>query len=241
MERIQKILSAAGLCSRRQAEQYIAQGRVTVNGAVASLGAQADPEADRIMLDGTPVSCAARKVYLMLNKPQGYVSATFDKHYKVVTDLIDDEYNHFEPFVVGRLDIDTLGLLILTNDGDFCHNMLSPKHKVPKTYLVESEKEITPSDIKILENEMDLGDFTTMGAKVKIISDDFKKCELTIYEGKFHQVKRMFEKIENKVIYLKRLSMGPFMLDDNLKEGSFRPFTKEELGFVLNYKNERIN
>lgn len=239
--RLDKFLSHQTNYSRKELKDFIKKGKCLVNGVIKKdSSVHIDENKDKVILNGKEI-IYSKYIYLMLNKPQGYVSATFDKHYKVVTDLIDDEYNHFEPFVVGRLDIDTLGLLILTNDGDFCHNMLSPKHKVPKTYLVESEKEITPSDIKILENEMDLGDFTTMGAKVKIISDDFKKCELTIYEGKFHQVKRMFEKIENKVIYLKRLSMGPFMLDDNLKEGSFRPFTKEELGFVLNYKNERIN
>lgn len=239
--RLDKFLSTSTKYSRKELKDLIKKGKCFVNGALQKdASVHIDENKDEIFLNGEKI-IYTKYIYLMLNKPSGYVSATFDKHYKVVTDLIDDEYKHFEPFVAGRLDIDTVGLLILTNDGDFCHNILSPKKEIAKTYYVESEKEITSSDIKILEDKMDLGDFTTMGAKVKILSPDFKKCELTIYEGKFHQVKRMFEKIDNKVLFLKRLSMGPFKLDDKLTQGESRPFTKEELEFVLEFKNERIN
>lgn len=226
--RLDKFLSDASPMGRREIKQHIKKGMVSVNGnAVKDPGTYVDETKDEVAFCGEVISYK-KFVYLMLNKSEGYVSATYDKHYKVVTDLVDEEYAHFEVFPVGRLDIDTHGLLLLTNDGDLAHKLLSPKSHVPKTYYVKSEKEVTDEDIKAFEEGIDLGDFKTIGGKCEIISDDKKECNLSIFEGKFHQVKRMFEAVGNKVTYLKRISMGSLTLDESLDEGNLRELTEEE-------------
>ncbi|MBE7050393.1 MAG: rRNA pseudouridine synthase [Ruminococcaceae bacterium] len=226
--RLDKFLSDASPMGRKEIKQHIKKGMVSVNGnVIKDPGTYVDETKDEVAFCGEVISYK-KFVYLMLNKPEGYVSATYDKHYKVVTDLVDEEYAHFEVFPVGRLDIDTHGLLLLTNDGDLAHKLLSPKSHVPKTYYVKSEKEVTDEDIKVFEEGIDLGDFKTIGGKCEIVSDDKKECYLTIFEGKFHQVKRMFEAVGNKVTYLKRISMGGLTLDESLGEGDLRELTDDE-------------
>jgi len=165
-------------------------------------------------------------IYLMLNKPQGYISATNDKMHPTVIDLVPEEFMHYETFPVGRLDIDTEGLLLLTNDGSLSHNLLSPKKHVAKIYFAQVLNEVTSDDITAFENGIELEDFTTLPAKLRQSDDGYL---VTIYEGKFHQIKRMFEAIGNKVTYLKRIKMGGLSLDESLELGEIREITKEEM------------
>ena len=209
-QRIDKILSNLGYGSRSELKKFCKNGLVKVNGKVINNpGVQVDVENDEIIFDGEKVTYK-EFIYLMLNKPDGYISATFDKRDPIVLDLIDKEDLVFEPFPVGRLDKDTEGLLVLTNDGQLAHRVLSPKKHVPKTYYAKIEGIVTEEDIKAFAKGVTLDDgYETMPAELIILkSDEISEIELTIHEGKFHQVKRMFESVDKKVIYLKRLSMG---------------------------------
>ena len=213
-QRIDKILSNLGYGSRSELKKFCKNGLVKVNGKVINNpGVQVDVENDEIIFDGEKVTYK-EFIYLMLNKPDGYISATFDKRDPIVLDLIDKEDLVFEPFPVGRLDKDTEGLLVLTNDGQLAHRVLSPKKHVPKTYYAKIEGIVTEEDIKAFAEGVTLDDgYETMPAELIILkSDEISEIELTIHEGKFHQVKRMFESVDKKVIYLKRLSMGKLNL-----------------------------
>ena len=196
-------------------------------------GVQVDSESDDIRFNGEKI-VYREFVYIMLNKPDGYISATFDKYDPIVLDLIDQSYLVFEPFPVGRLDKDTEGLLVLTNDGQLAHRVLSPKKHVPKTYYAKIQGKVTEEDILAFEKGVILDDgYETMPSQLKILkSDDMSEIELTIHEGKFHQVKRMFESVGKKVVYLKRLSMGKLMLDENLGLGEYRELTDEEVKLI---------
>ena len=227
--RVDKLLSNVGVASRAELKKYCKQGLISVNGKVINNpGVQVDVENDEIIFDGEKVTYK-EFIYLMLNKPDGYISATFDKRDPIVLDLIDKEDLVFEPFPVGRLDKDTEGLLVLTNDGQLAHRVLSPKKHVPKTYYV-----VTEDDIKAFAKGVTLDDgYETMPAELVILkSDEISEIELTIHEGKFHQVKRMFESVDKKVIYLKRLSMGKLQLDKNLALGEYRELTDEEIKMI---------
>ena len=224
-------LSNLGYGSRSELKKFCKNGLVKVNGKVINNpGVQVDVENDEIIFDGEKVTYK-EFIYLMLNKPDGYISATFDKRDPIVLDLIDKEDLVFEPFPVGRLDKDTEGLLVLTNDGQLAHRELSPKKHVPKTYYTKIEGIVTEEDIKAFAKGVTLDDgYETMPAELIILkSDEISEIELTIHEGKFHQVKRMFESVDKKVIYLKRLSMGKLQLDKNLALGEYRELTDEEL------------
>ena len=226
--RLDKFLSNSGKGSRKDIKQLLKTGSVTVNGKVVNDGSVHIIETeDEIAVDGIKV-IYQKYIYLMLNKPQGYVSAVYDKHLPVVTDLVDKEYSHFEVFPVGRLDIDTEGLLILTNDGALCHRVLSPKSHIDKTYYVKTLLPLKESDKAAFKEGVTLDDgYKTMSAHLVITGE--RECTLTICEGKFHQVKRMMEAIGNKVVYLKRISMGSLCLDENLPLGKIRPLTQEEI------------
>lgn len=229
--RIDKILSNIGYGSRAEIKKYCKQGMISVNGKnINNPGIQVDPENDKILFNGEEVNYR-EFVYIMLNKPDGYISATFDKHDPIVLDLIDSSYYVFEPFPVGRLDKDTEGLLVLTNDGQLAHRILSPKKHVPKTYYAKIEGIVTEEDIVAFSKGVMLDDgYETMPSQLKILkSDEISEIELTIHEGKFHQVKRMFESVGKKVVYLKRLSMGKLVLDKNLELGEYRELTEEEI------------
>jgi len=233
-QRIDKILSNLGYGSRSELKKLCKSGLVKVNGKVINNpGIQVDVENDEILFDGEKV-VYKEFIYLMLNKPDGYISATFDKRDPIVLDLIDKEDLIFEPFPVGRLDKDTEGLLVLTNDGQLAHRVLSPKKHVPKTYYAKVEGVVTEEDVKAFAEGVTLDDgYETMPAELEILkSDDISEIALTIHEGKFHQVKRMFESVGKKVVYLKRLSMGKLKLDEGLALGEYRELTEEEVKMI---------
>ena len=232
--RVDKLLSNVGVASRAELKKYCKQGLISVNGKVINNpGVQVDSESDDIRFNGEKI-VYREFVYIMLNKPDGYISATFDKYDPIVLDLIDHSYLVFEPFPVGRLDKDTEGLLVLTNDGQLAHRVLSPKKHVPKTYYAKIQGKVTEEDILAFEKGVILDDgYETMPSQLKILkSDDMSEIELTIHEGKFHQVKRMFESVGKKVVYLKRLSMGKLKLDESLGLGEYRELTEEEVKLI---------
>ncbi|MEW9077286.1 pseudouridine synthase [Terrisporobacter glycolicus] len=232
--RIDKILSNLGYGSRAEIKVYCKKGLVKVNDKVISNpGTQVDTDDDKIEFNNEVVRYR-EFVYIMMNKPDGYLSATFDKRDPIVLDLIDASYLTFEPFPVGRLDKDTEGLLVLTNDGQLAHRVLSPKKHVPKTYYAKIEGIVTEEDVKAFEKGVTLDDgYETMPSQLKILeSGETSEIELTIHEGKFHQVKRMFESVSKKVVYLKRLSMGKLKLDETLDLGEYRELTDEEVKLI---------
>ena len=232
--RVDKLLSNVGVASRAELKKYCKQGLISVNGKVINNpGVQVDSESDDIRFNGEKI-VYREFVYIMLNKPDGYISATFDKYDPIVLDLIDQSYLVFEPFPVGRLDKDTEGLLVLTNDGQLAHRVLSPKKHVPKTYYAKIQGKVTEEDILAFEKGVILDDgYETMPSQLKILkSDDMSEIEHTIHEGKFHQVKRMFESVGKKVVYLKRLSMGKLKLDESLGLGVYRELTEEEVKLI---------
>ena len=232
--RVDKLLSNVGVASRAELKKYCKQGLISVNGKVINNpGVQVDSENDDVRFNGEKI-VYREFVYIMLNKPDGYISATYDKYDPIVLDLIDQSYLVFEPFPVGRLDKDTEGLLVLTNDGQLAHRVLSPKKHVPKTYYAKIQGKVTEEDILAFEKGVILDDgYETMPSQLKILkSDDMSELELTIHEGKFHQVKRMFESVGKKVVYLKRLSMGKLKLDESLKLGEYRELTEEEVKLI---------
>ncbi|MFL8711779.1 pseudouridine synthase [Clostridioides sp. GD02377] len=233
-QRIDKILSNLGYGSRSEIKKYCKQGSVVVNGSeVSNPGTQVDTENDEILFNGEEV-IYREYIYLMMNKPDGYISATTDKYDPTVLDLIDLSYLAFEPFPVGRLDKDTEGLLVLTNDGKLSHRVLSPKKHVPKTYYAKIDGVVTEEDVEAFLEGVVLDDgYKTMPSQLNILkSDDESEIELIIHEGKFHQVKRMFESVGKKVVYLKRLSMGNLKLDESLELGEYRELTDEEVKMI---------
>ncbi len=234
-QRLDKLLGHMGHGSRSEIKAFVKQGRVLVNGkAVKDSGLQVDPEHDEVVFDGQRVQYR-EFIYIMMHKPAGVISATEDAREKTVIDLLLPEHAAFAPFPVGRLDKDTEGLLLLTNDGQLAHRLLSPKKHVPKTYFAEIDGRVTEADIVQFGEGVTLDDgYKTLPAKLSVIDcreeDGWwrSRIELTITEGKFHQVKRMFEAVGKKVTYLKRLSMGTLMLDPSLPQGAVRELTDEE-------------
>lgn len=233
--RIDKLLSNMGFGSRKEVKQLLKKGVVRVNAeAIKDATLHINTEKDEVTVLGERV-VYKEFIYLMMHKPQGVLSATEDKHDQTVIDLLDTDSQHFEPFPVGRLDKDTEGFLLLTNDGKLAHNLLSPKKGVPKTYYAHIEGVVTEEDVERFAEGVILDDaYLTKPGKLKILkSADVSEIELTITEGKFHQVKRMFAAVDKQVVYLKRLSMGPLSLDENLPLGSYRELTEEELNLLL--------
>jgi len=227
--RADKFLSNSGLGSRKEIKALIKSGAVLIDGnSLKDASVQIDENNDIVTVNGEEI-VFKEFIYLMLNKPQGYVSAVFDKKLPVVTELVPEKYAHYEVFPVGRLDIDTEGLLILTNDGALTHRLLSPKKHVDKTYYIISEHQPDEKTKELFNEGIVLDDgYKTMSAKLEILSEE-KESLLTIQEGKFHQVKRMFEAAGNKVNYLKRVKMGALSLDESLKKGEVRELTDEEV------------
>ncbi|MBR5761645.1 MAG: rRNA pseudouridine synthase [Lachnospiraceae bacterium] len=225
--RLDKFLCDTVNLSRKEARDSIKKGLASVNGVkVTDFGFQVNESSDTVLFKDTPVSYE-KYVYYMLNKPDGVVSATTDPNDKTVIDLFADE-GRKDLFPVGRLDKDTLGLLIVTNDGDLSHHLTSPRHHVAKTYLTGIDHPLSETDIKALCEGVELkGDGITKPAQVRVLSPEL--IELTISEGMYHQVKRMLKTVGNEVTSLKRLSIGAVRLDDNLKEGEYRRLTEEEI------------
>ena len=232
-ERLQKILSQAGVCSRRKAEEYLLQGRVQVNGKTASLGDKAALGRDVITVDGKEISLPEEKTYLMLHKPRGYVTTLSDeKDRRTVADLVRSCGVRVWP--IGRLDYDTEGLLLLTNDGVLTHHIIHPSHLVEKEYYVWVRGDIQ-SAISILTAPMEVeGDWFQPG-KVKTVKTLPEKnlLSITIHEGKNRQVRRMCAHAGLDVLSLKRIREGALLLDRSLKSGQWRLLTKEEIGTLL--------
>ena len=228
--RLDKFLVDCGVGSRSQVKTFLKKKQVTVNGQVeTSPKAQIDENKDRIAYLGQELTHETF-VYYLLNKPQGVISATEDARHKTVLDLLDDTARHKQVFPVGRLDIDTHGLLLLTNNGDLAHAMLSPKKHVDKTYYARIDGKVDEEDQRAFLQGVDIGDETkTAPAKLEILkSADISEILLTIQEGRFHQVKRMFQARDKQVIYLKRMTMGPLVLGDDLPKGNYRELCEEE-------------
>jgi 16S rRNA pseudouridine516 synthase len=236
--RIDKMLSNIGVGSRKEIKQYAKNGLIKINDVVVKDSSKIiDTEKDVVKYNGETMKYV-QQIYLMMNKPQGVVSATEDNYDKTVIDLLYDEDSFYEPFPVGRLDKDTEGLLLITNDGQLTHDLLSPKKHVDKTYYVEAAEEVTDDDVKTFEKGIVLTEenYTTLPAKLEIIESGYpSKCYVTIREGKFHQVKRMFIAINNEVTYLKRVSMGPIKLDEKLALGEYRHLTEKEVEILKNH------
>ncbi len=224
--RLDKFLKDTGFGSRKEVKLLIKQKRVSVNDEVISNeGISVDENTDIIKVDNTQV-IYIKYVYIMMNKPQGVVSATIDNVHSTVIDLIN-EFKYLDLFPVGRLDIDTEGLLLITNDGALSHNLLSPKKHVDKTYYLETNDVLTIDDINKIESGVLIDNELTLPAKLEIVEDN--KYLLTIHEGKFHQVKRMILSVGKKVTFLKRIKFGSLVLDKDLPLGSYRLLTNEEI------------
>lgn len=231
MERLDKVLANMGYGSRKEVKQMVKKGFVEIDGKVIKdSDFKLDPEKSIIKIDGTDVKYR-KYIYLMMNKPAGVVSATFDNYDETVIDLLEEEHKCFEPFPVGRLDKDTVGLLLITNDGELNHELISPRHHVDKVYYAEIDKLLSEEDVSAFKEGIVLDDgYKCMSAKLNILKTDENgsSVEVTIQEGKFHQVKRMFISLGKNVVYLKRISFGPLKLDDKLPEGDYRELSEEE-------------
>lgn len=229
--RIDKFLANMGFGTRKEVKQLVKSKAVTINDeTVKDSGKQLDPNADVVRVYGDIVAYKPF-LYLMLNKPAGVISATEDYKDNTVIDLLDEDVKHYDLHPVGRLDKDTVGLLLLTNDGDLTHQLLSPKKKVPKKYYARIEGQVTEEDVTAFSQGVTLEDgYETKPGELTILESGLASViELVITEGKFHQVKRMFEAVGKKVVYLKRLEMGSLTLDETLREGEYRELTDEEL------------
>lgn len=228
--RIDKYISGCGYASRKDVKKLIKQGIVFIDGEVCKKPEEQTDENSIVEVDGERL-IYREFVYLMLNKPQGCVSAVYDKKYPVVTKFVPEEYAHFEVYPVGRLDIDTEGLLILTNDGQFAHEMTSPKKDVYKRYFAVLDKPMEEKDVEIFAGGMEFKEFTAKSAKLEI-TENPNEVYIEIAEGKFHQVKRMCERVGKTVTYLKRVAIGNLKLDKSLEKGEVRELTKDELDML---------
>lgn len=230
-ERLDKVLANMGYGSRKDVKKYIKEGIVKVNGIIVQKNEfKVNPYEDEITIRGEEVNYR-EYIYLMMNKPQGLVSSTDDPLTRTVIDLLSEEYLIYKPFPVGRLDKDTEGLLMISNDGKLAHELLSPKKHVDKKYYAEIDGTVEVEHIEVFKKGIVLDDgYKTLPAILEIIeSGIFSKISLTIQEGKYHQVKRMFEAISMKVTYLKRISMGQLILDESLEPGEYRELTDDEI------------
>jgi len=233
--RLDKILSNSGLGSRKEVKQIIKSGEVYVSKKrITDPGYLVDPDKENILVNGEPLYYK-KFYYLMMNKPAGVITATRDLNAQTVIDLLSHPYDKFNLFPVGRLDKDTEGLLILTNDGKLAHQLLSPKKHVSKTYYAEVTGKVGNNDIQAFKQGIQLDkDYITLPAELKILeAADISRVIINVYEGKFHQIKRMFNALSKKVIYLKRLSMSSLKLDESLKPGSYRELTPSELESII--------
>ncbi|MDD4834756.1 MAG: pseudouridine synthase [Lutispora sp.] len=231
MQRLDKILANMGFGSRKEVKKLIKSGAVQIDGNITTdAESKVDPEKQAIKVNGTLINYR-KYVYLIMNKPQGVITATEDSRSSTVLDLIDEEYLCFDISPVGRLDKNTEGLLILTNDGEMNHSLTSPKKGVDKVYYAEVSGRVNSKDIKLFKRGITLKDgYKALPADLEIIEEsDISKIKVTVREGKYHQVRRMFEAVSKKVIFLKRLSMGSLELDEDLEPGEYRELTEREI------------
>jgi 16S rRNA pseudouridine516 synthase len=232
LQRIDKILANMGIGTRKEVKALIKSGAVKVDDRIVKDAVEkVDPYACRINVNGMDLQYK-EFIYLMLNKPAGYITAAEDTRYPTVMELVPIEYVHYKLSSVGRLDIDTEGLLVMTNDGQLLHKLISPKSKVPKRYFARINKDITQSDIEAFERGINLDDgYVTLPAKLE--KGQAGEAYITICEGKYHQVKRMFEALGKQVVYLKRLQIGGLKLDEDLPLGECRELTIEEYSALV--------
>lgn len=227
MERLDKRLAATGNWSRKEARELVKWGRVTVNGEVARQTDRKVNGEDVIAVDGEPLE-GAGPVYLMLHKPAGLVSATEDVREKTVLSLLPERYQRRGLFPAGRLDKDTEGLMLLTDDGPLAHRLLAPKSHVDKVYYVEVDGILDEQDCLAVKTGMTLGDgYTCLPGELELLEGG-RKAYITLHEGKYHQIKRMMAARGKPVTYLKRIKFGPLVLDENLPKGAWRALTEEE-------------
>ena len=247
--RLDRFLANSGVGTRKEVKDILKKRKIKVNDVIMLDGSVHVNENEDIVKYNDEVINYRPFVYIMMNKPDRVISATEDKEHKTVIDLLGNNYRTYSLFPVGRLDIDTEGLLILTNDGILTHNLLAPNKHVDKKYYVELRDPVTEEAAKKLESGIELeGDFVTKNAKVEVIENSEEpinkktgernpsKAYITISEGKYHQVKRMFKAVNNNVEYLKRIQMGNLVLDENLKIGEYRELTEKELKILKNEK-----
>lgn len=227
--RLDKFVSDAMGITRKDSKNLIKKGLVSINGEIIKDAGANVKETDSLAVEGKKADYK-KFIYLMMNKPQGYISATDDKNKKTVLDLLPENFKRYDLFPAGRLDIDTEGFLLLTNDGQTAHNLLSPSKKVGKEYFVRLEKPLSEKDRLTIEGGVDIGGYVTKPSRIRVESET--ECVITIVEGKFHQVKKMFECVGNKVIYLKRISFASLPLDPNLALGEYRFLTPEEVDII---------
>ena len=228
--RLDKLVADAASMTRKEAREQIKKGSVEINGEIVRDAAKQVDEKSELKVLGKIV-CYSEFIYIMLNKPAGFITAKRDKNKKTIFDLLDPSLKRYDLSPVGRLDIDTEGFVLLTNDGQMTHSLLSPNKNVGKTYYVKFSAPASDSDLEKLESGVDIG-FITKPAKVKRLGES--EIHLTITEGKFHQIKRMAHEMNNEVAYLKRLSYGELYLDESLKKGEYRHLSSEEIEKIYN-------
>lgn len=225
--RLDKMLSECGIATRSETARAVRAGRITVNGLpVSRPDCKVDPEKDEISYCGVR-AVYQRFLYLMLNKPDGYVSATEDGRDPTVIELLPAEYRTRGLFPCGRLDKHTLGLMLITNDGTLSHRLLAPKSHVTKTYAFRAKFPLSEEDVSSLEGGVDIGGYLTKPCTVSMT--DQREGYISITEGKYHQIKLMLQAVHNQITYLERVSFGPLTLDSSLPRGEWRPLTEEEL------------
>ncbi len=234
MERLDKLIASQGRYSRSEVKKLIKSGRITVDGKVPKSGdIKLDPGKSEIRVDGESLNYK-KHIYIMLNKPRGVISASNDRDKETVIDLVPPELFREGLFPAGRLDGDTTGFVLITDDGDFAHRILSPKNHIMKTYHATLADRLTQDDIVRFRQGLTLGDGTQcLEAHVRVLQEgEINLAEIKICEGKYHQVKRMFASIGNKVLELRRVKMGGLDLDGSLREGECREITDEELKMI---------
>lgn len=235
--RLDKYLAKCGQGTRTEVKKLIRAGLVTVDGAACrDPGFTLDAETAQVFV-GQQLLRYREYHYLMLNKPAGVISATSDRRHSTVLDLLPQEYQHLDLFPVGRLDKDTEGLLLLSDDGILAHRLLAPKRHVPKRYRAKVQGWVDEGDVQRFAAGLDLGDFTTLPAQLDILTaGEESLVEVTIYEGKYHQVKRMFQAVGKEVLHLQRIAMGDLVLDPNLRPGQVRELTPAELDLLMKWR-----
>ena len=231
MTRLDKILSTQLNISRTDAKQMIKKGRVSVNGIPAKSGDVKVVDADIVAVDGNEISYS-RFVYIMMNKPKGVISASDGKGEKTVVDLVPSDMQRRGLFPAGRLDKDTTGFVLLTDDGEFAHSILAPSRHIDKTYVVTLDKPVTPEAVADFRSGMELNGEKLLQADAEIISEDATVCRVVLRQGLYHQIKRMFKKHGLTVLELKRVKMGNLPLDDSLLPGECRYLSQKELDLI---------
>lgn len=236
MERLDKFISCMGLATRREVKQMVRKGLISVDGAVCRDPGEKYSEGQILSFAGRSMPLKIR-FYYMMNKPDGYLSATEDKDDRTVMELLSPRLQAQGLFPAGRLDRDSHGLLLLTNDGDFAHKVMSPRHRVDKLYFIQYEGTLMPGSCTVFESGMTIdGGEKCLPAKLEILEGN--SAYVTVQEGKYHQVKRMIKACGGAVVYLKRLSIGPVRLDESLKEGEIRELTEAEVSGLIDKESK---